>query len=199
MTTMYAQNSVYRTETHFGVGDYNGVQCGGDACQVDDMPATVTHEATEFRPINTEERMVLDVWQSRIVDLAEELGVEERDVPRILDRIAARWLEVDGEFDSPRVLLALGSAFGELLVERHGFRWTRYKEEGLYAWAVVHDRTEVTVWPFAFAAQRLMDTDVAAFLEMIYFCILDEVDELEERVQMSHVDARKRSSRKVAV
>jgi hypothetical protein len=117
-------------------------------------------------------------------DLAAEFSAGDASSPldaAILDRTFARWLATE-ESDSGRinvVLNAIGSAFGQLLVDESGFEWVIATDQYGTDLAVVAlpGRGDVLVYPTNMVAKRWESKDTL-FMQPLFDFVTQKVREL---------------------
>src|SRR5690606_35243220 len=87
--------------------------------------------------------------------------------PEELDRVFSRWTLEEGEKEPPHVVAnALGAAFGEYLVERHGFSWAVVTDAYGTEFAVTHPLGKTTAFPRASVEKRIENGQTEFFFHV---------------------------------
>jgi hypothetical protein len=149
-------DSIEITKTHM-VAEAEGRQVPLTQQTAAAMPQTIREFANEDQE-----------WLRTNRELARDFGLKygsggEQD-PEELDRIFYRWhLESDDREEGEIVANALGSAFGDYLVGRFGFRWVVVADEFGIEFAVQHQLGDTMAFPRASVQKRLDEPDPDVF------------------------------------
>jgi hypothetical protein len=122
-------------------------------------------------------------WLQQSLELAAEINLKYGNAgsltPKELDVIFTRWMhEEEGKESGDSIANALGAAFGEYLVDQHGFRWVVITDEYGTEYAVKTDIGETTSFPRASVQKRIED-QCTEFFQNIYYLILDRLKNAE--------------------
>lgn len=128
-----------------------------------------------------------DLWLNESLELARALGVKYASggdlTPEELDVVFSRWMHDEDEKESDdAVANALGAAFGDYLVEQHGFRWVVVTDEYGTEYAVKHTTGQTTAFPRASVEKRIEDK-CPEFFQNVYLIVLDQLKRSEEEGQ----------------
>ena len=137
---------------------------GHDVPITEESVEKVEQKITAFGPTET-------AWLEENRQLATTLGVKYGSggalEPEELDVIFSRWTHEDQEKESGEsVACALGSAFGDYLVEQHGFTWVVVTDEYGAAYAVKHQRHEVMAFPSSSVLKRIERNEPECFQDL---------------------------------
>jgi hypothetical protein len=118
------------------------------------------------------------------LESARALGVKYGDggeqTPAELDRIFWRWRQdTDDKPGGEELANALGAAFGEFLIERHGFRWALVTDEFGTEYTVRHSPGETMAFPRSSVEKRL-DVDDPEIFQNLTAAIVHRLREAEE-------------------
>lgn len=107
-------------------------------------------------------------WLAENLEHARMLGVKYgsggQHTPEELDAIFARWMQDEDDKESGNAVAnALGAAFGDYLVEQHGFCWVVVTDEYGTEVAVRHNIGETMAFPRASVQKRIEDNDHEVF------------------------------------
>ena len=127
------------------------------------------------RPMNSEEKDWLQMSLRASEDLSRKYGSGGELNPKTLDVIFARWMHEEGEKE-PGELIAdsLGAAFGDYMVQNHGFSWTVISDQYGTEFAVEHGETKTTGFPRASVEKRI-DSGEEGFFDAIQVILLDTI------------------------
>jgi len=128
-----------------------------------------------------------DLCLNESLELARALGVKYASggdlTPEELDVVFSRWMHDEDEKESDdAVANALGAAFGDYLVEQHGFRWVVVTDEYGTEYAVKHTTGQTTAFPRASVEKRIEDK-CPEFFQNVYLIVLDQLKRSEEEGQ----------------
>jgi hypothetical protein len=103
--------------------------------------------------------------------------------PDELDRIFWRWsLERDGAESPDIISSALGAAFGNYLVDEHGFKWVVVGDEFGSECAVRHRIGATMAFPRA-SVQKPIDNGESEFFSSLYLGIVEHLEQSETESQ----------------
>lgn len=149
-----------------------------------ELPVTTTTAEPgeqQFRDFGQEECS----WLAGTLKCAQALGAKYASggvlTPEELDCVFARWMQDDEEKESHELIAnALGAAFGEHLVEHHGFRWAVVTDEYGTEIAVKHPIGETTAFPIASVRKRIEDS-ILEFFQDLHVGIVAHLQERAEQ------------------
>lgn len=99
--------------------------------------------------------------------------------PNELDIVFSRWMTDEEPKElADEVAAALGAAFGDYLVDEHGFRWVVVQDEYGREYAVSDAAARVTAFPRSSVSKRIEDGETECF-QNLRIGILD----LQQRMQ----------------
>jgi hypothetical protein len=135
---------------------------------VDPFPQTIV-------PFESKE----DAWREGSLELARVLGVKYGSggdlTPVELDVVFSRWMHDEEEKENDdAVANALGAAFGEHLVEQHGFRWVVVTDKYGTEYAVRHSIAETMAFPRT-SVQKRIERRCPEFFQDLCLGVLDQL------------------------
>lgn len=147
----------------------------GEDRQVEAFATTAEPTPQSVEPFGPEQ----DLWLSESLGLARALGVKYASggdlTPEELDVVFSRWMHDEDEKESDdTVANALGAAFGDYLVEQHGFRWVLVTDEYGTEYAVRHNLGQTMAFPRASVQKRIEDKCPELFQD-VYLIVLDQL------------------------
>lgn len=118
-------------------------------------------------------------WLEENLEAAKALGIKYGSggdlMPEELDVVFSRWMQDDEEKESDEAVTnALGAAFGDYLVEQHGFRWVVVTDEYGTEYAVRHTIGKTMAFPRASVQKRIEDR-CPEFFQNMYLFVLDQL------------------------
>lgn len=130
-------------------------------------------------PFGPRERKWLEGNEAASDEMSRKYGSGGSADPGELDRIFARWMQEDDAKESDELVAnALGAAFGNFLVENHGFRWVVVTDEYGAEFAVRHEVGETTVFPRAAIEKRIERQEPEVF-HGIHLVLMDQHRKLQ--------------------
>lgn len=148
----------------------------------------VTEEAVE--PVEQSVRnFVADelAWLAENLSQAQALGVKYgsggEQTPEELDRVFSRWQHDGDDRESDDILAnALGAAFGDYLVHRHGFRWVVVTDQYGTDFAVSHPQGSTMAFPKSSVEKRI-DIDDPELFQNLSAAIAHRLQEAVEETE----------------
>lgn len=124
-----------------------------------------------------------DAWREESLESAQAMSVKYGSggdlTPEELDIVFSRWMNDEEEKEpDDAVANALGAAFGDYLVEQHGFRWVLLTDEYGTEYAVRHTLGSNTAFPRASVQKRIEDK-CPEFFHNVYLIVLDQLKRSE--------------------
>jgi len=143
--------------------------------QVEAVVTTVEPFPQTTVPFGSQE----EVWLHEALERARALGIKYGGggdlTPQELDVVFSRWMEDDEEKETDdAVANALGAAFGEYLVEGHGFRWVVVTDTHGTEYAVRYGVGESMAFPRT-SVQKRIASRCREFFQDLYVGILDHL------------------------
>lgn len=140
--------SLHISKSHF-ILEQDGRKVTGTTESVDPTPQ-------EVAPFGEKENR----WLATNLDLAHGLSLKYGSGggidPQELDRLYGRWAEeTEGKESTEQIINALGAAFGEYLVESHGFCWVVLTDEYGTDYCVSHPSAQTKAFPCSSVEKRV--------------------------------------------
>ena len=147
--------SVQITTTHL-IASHDGQEVNLTTKAVDDPPP---QQVMPFGPAE-------NCWLERSCEAAGQLSVKYGSGgdlgPEQLDVVFGRWMIDDGDKEPPKIVAdALGAAFGEHVVDRHGFQWVVVTDSFGTDYAI--RKGETMAFPQASVMKRIERNETALF------------------------------------
>jgi hypothetical protein len=148
--------------------------------QVQAVVTTVDSFPQEIVPFGPKE----NAWREQSLELVRALGLKYGSsgdlTPKELDMVFSRWMHDNGERESnDAVANALGAAFGDYLVEQHGFRWVVVTDKYGTEYAVRHGIGESMAFPRT-SVQKRIERRCPGFFQDLCLGILDQLKRSKE-------------------
>ncbi len=128
---------------------------------------TVEPMAQKITPFGPSE----NAWLEENRQLAAAMGIKYGSGGALtleeLDVVFGRWtLEVEDKEPAMTVANALGSAFGDFVVEQHGFSWVVVTDQYGTDYAVKHPVLELIAFPSSSVAKRIERNEPECFVNL---------------------------------
>ncbi len=148
--------------------------------EVETIETTVEPTPQGVEPFGPTEEAWLQEGLKRATALNLKYGSGGTLTPEELDVVFSRWMHDEEEKESDdAVANALGAAFGDYLVEQHGFRWVVVTDEYGTEYAVRHTLGSNTAFPRASVQKRIEDK-CPEFFQNVYLIVLDQLKRSEQ-------------------
>jgi hypothetical protein len=153
----------------------------GEDREVPVVEHVVEPQEQSIRPFADEEKG----WLTANLEYAKLMGIKYgsggKQAPEELDAIFARWMQEDDDKESgDTVANALGAAFGDYLVDQHGFCWVVVTDEYGTEYAVRHNIGQTMAFPRASVQKRIEDS-ISEVFQNLYLMITTHLRECESQ------------------
>ena len=151
--------------------------------EIPTITTTVEPTPQEIVPFRSDE----EAWLQQSLEWATALSVKYGSggdlTSEELDVVFSRWMHDEQEKESDdAVANALGAAFGDYLVEQHGFHWVVVTDEYGTEYAIKHRIAETMAFPRSSVQKRIEDR-CSEFFQDLYLGILDHLKRSEEEAK----------------
>jgi hypothetical protein len=143
--------------------------------EVETIETTAEPTPQSIEPFGPTEEAWLQEGLERATALGIKYGSGGTLTPEELDVVFSRWMyDEEGKESDDAVANALGAAFGDYIVEQHGFRWVVVTDEYGTEYAVRHRLGSNTAFPRASVQKRIEDK-CPEFFQNVYLIVLDQL------------------------
>lgn len=135
-----------------------------EGCEVPITEETVEQVEQKIVPFGPSENAWLEDNRHKAASLGVKYGSGGSLSPEELDIVLSRWTGEDGDRESSEIVAsALGAAFGDYLVENHGFRWVVVTDQFGTDYAVRHPVAELLAFPASSVSKRIEANESECF------------------------------------